>query len=183
MAKAKKKPTKKPATKKPAAKKPATKKASKPAKPAARTSLPRSGGRANGEASMPGPTLFRINLEVGDLDRAEALYNTLLGVTGRRQAGARVYYTCGGVTIQMVDVTGHGEGTPHPAAKALYFLVDDLDGVHARAAELGVLSTELVHSQVGGEISVRPWGERSFYAEDLWTNPLCFVQTGTTYPG
>jgi hypothetical protein len=30
---------------------------------------------------------------------------------------------------------------------------------------------------------VRPWGERSFYAEDEWQNPLCFVEAGTTYPG
>jgi hypothetical protein len=62
-------------------------------------------------------------------------------------------------------------------------LVDDLEAVHARAEQLGLLSTELVHGQVGGDISVRPWGERSFYADDPWRNPLCFVQTGTTYPG
>jgi hypothetical protein len=28
---------------------------------------------------------------------------------------------------------------------------------------------------------VRPWGERSFYAEDPWKNPLCFVEEGTVY--
>jgi hypothetical protein len=55
--------------------------------------------------------------------------------------------------------------------------------VHARAKKLGWLSKERVHGEPGGEISVRPWGERSFYAEDPWGNPLCFVQTGTTYPG
>ena len=30
---------------------------------------------------------------------------------------------------------------------------------------------------------VKPWGERSFYAEDNWHNPLCFVEAGTIYPG
>jgi hypothetical protein len=30
---------------------------------------------------------------------------------------------------------------------------------------------------------VRPWGERSFYADDAWGNPLCFVENGTVYPG
>jgi hypothetical protein len=40
-----------------------------------------------------------------------------------------------------------------------------------------------VHGEPGGQISVRPWGERSFYAEDKWHNPLCFVEAGTIYPG
>jgi hypothetical protein len=30
---------------------------------------------------------------------------------------------------------------------------------------------------------VRPWGERSFYADDPWGNPLCFVEEGTVYAG
>jgi hypothetical protein len=41
----------------------------------------------------------------------------------------------------------------------------------------------MVHGARGGAITVRPWGERSFYAEDKWLNPLCFVEEGTTYPG
>lgn len=124
------------------------------------------------------PSLFRINIEVGDVDRAAKEWGALLGLGGRPQAGSRVYFTAGAVTLQVVE-----NDEPHPAAKALYFLVDNLDAVHARAKKLGWLSTELVHGQVGGDISVRPWGERSFYAEDAWGNPLCFVQTGTAYPG
>jgi hypothetical protein len=45
------------------------------------------------------------------------------------------------------------------------------------------LSTEEVHGEPGGEISVRPWGERSFYVDDPWGNSLCFVESGTGYPG
>jgi hypothetical protein len=41
----------------------------------------------------------------------------------------------------------------------------------------------MISSVSGGSISVRPWGERSFYAEDKWQNPLCFVEAGTIYPG
>jgi hypothetical protein len=124
------------------------------------------------------PALFRINVEVGDVDRAAKDWGTLLGLEGRPQAGSRVYFTAGAVTLQVVQ-----HESPHPAAKALYFLVDDLETVHARAEKLGWLSKEKVHGQPGGDISVRPWGERSFYAEDAWGNPLCFVQTGTVYPG
>lgn len=127
------------------------------------------------------PSLFRINVEVGDLDQAAEFYQKLFGIEGRKQAGSRCYFTCGPVTLQVVDVSSSGK--PHPAAKALYFIVKDLDAVFARAKALNCLSREEVHGVSGGAISVRPWGERSFYAEDKWRNPLCFVEAGTIYPG
>ena len=92
--------------------------------------------------------------------------------------GRRVYFEAGGVTLQVVQVT-----PPHIAAKALYFLTEDLDGLHARAAALACLSPEPVHGEPGGQPAVRPWGERSFYADDPWGNPQCFVQAGTVYEG
>src|SRR5262249_30605915 len=140
-----------------------------------------SGKPADAKANADVPALFRINVEVGNIDEAAEFYGKLFGIVGRKQAGSRCYFTCGAVTLQVVDVSSVAK--PHPAAKALYFLVDDLDAVHARAKALGCLSREKVHGVSGGEISVRPWGERSFYAEDKWENPLCFVEAGTVYGG
>jgi catechol 2,3-dioxygenase-like lactoylglutathione lyase family enzyme len=127
------------------------------------------------------PSLFRINVEVGNLEEAEKFYGELLGLVGRKQAGSRVYFTCGPVTLQVVDVSS--TRAPHPAAKALYFVVNDLEAIFERAKSLQCLSQEDVHGSPGGKISVQPWGERSFYAEDRWHNPLCFVEEGTIYPG
>jgi len=127
------------------------------------------------------PVLFRLNIEVGNLDEAAKFYGTLFGAQGRVQAGSRCYFDAGGVTLQVLDVSS--QGTPHTAAKALYFTVKDLDAAFARAQGLRCLSSESIHGEPGGEIRVRPWGERSFYAEDPWQNPLCFVEAGTTYPG
>ena len=124
------------------------------------------------------PSLFRINVEVGNIDRAAEFYGKLLGVVGRKQAGSRCYFTCGPVTLQVVGVPD-----PHPAAKALYFTVNDLDAIFERAKALGCLSKEDVHGVSAGALTVRPWGERSFYAEDEWKNPLCFVEAGTVYVG
>jgi catechol-2,3-dioxygenase len=124
------------------------------------------------------PRLFRLNLEVGDLQRAAGFYAGLLGSEGRPQRGERVYFAAGAVTLQVVETD-----SPHPAAKALYFLTGELDDLHRRAAALGCLSEETVHGEPGGEIVVRPWGERSFYAADPWGNPLCFVDEGTVYSG
>ncbi|MFI1735094.1 VOC family protein [Streptomyces acidicola] len=127
------------------------------------------------------PQLFRLSVEVGDLDEAIAFYSRLLGLEGRRQAGARCYFQCGPVTLSVQDVSALA--APHPAAKSLYFTVTDLDAVLVRAQALDCLSTELVHDAPAGAIVVRPWGERSFYVQDPWGNPLCFVEDGTVYPG
>jgi predicted enzyme related to lactoylglutathione lyase len=162
-----------------------TKKTTAQKKAAGRKQPPRSATRrAKGAKSVSAsdvPSLFRINVEVGDLAEAAEFYSKLFGIEGRGQAGSRVYFSCGPVTLQVVDVSSVGQ--PHPAAKALYFLVKDLDALFARAESLACLSTENVHGTPGGAISVRPWGERSFYAEDRWKNPLCFVEAGTVYPG
>ena len=127
------------------------------------------------------PQFFRLNIEVANLEEAARFYSTLLNLEGRRQAGARVYFQAGPVTLQVVDVSS--SHAPHPSAKALYFTVRDLEAAFERAKGLGCLSRESVHDAPGGGIVVRPWGERSFYAEDPWKNPLCFVEAGTVYPG
>jgi len=124
------------------------------------------------------PQFFRLNIEVGNLDQAIDFYSKLLEIQGRKQPGSRVYYECGAVTLQVVQVK-----KPHTAAKALYFTVKDLETIFERAKELGCLSAETVHDAPGGGIVVRPWGERSFYGEDPWGNPLCFVEEGTVYTG
>ena len=127
------------------------------------------------------PQFFRLNIEVGDLPSAISFYTDLLGIEGRKQAGARCYFKCGPVTLQVLDVSSSHQ--PHPAAKALYFTVRDLDAAFERAGALHCLSPESVHDAPAGGIVVRPWGERSFYVEDPWKNPLCFVEEGTVYAG
>ena len=127
------------------------------------------------------PQFFRLNVEVGNLDAAAEFYTTLLNVQARRQAGSRCYFACGAVTLSVLDVSSASK--PHPAAKALYFTVKNLEAAFERAKRLGCLSRENVHDAPGGGIVVRPWGERSFYAEDPWKNPLCFVEEGTVYAG
>jgi predicted enzyme related to lactoylglutathione lyase len=124
------------------------------------------------------PQMFRLNLEVGDVAAAAKLYGDLFAQPTRSQPGNRVYLNCGPVTLQVVGVA-----QPHPAPKALYFTVKDLDAVHARAKTLGVDSSGKVHGGRGGDIRVQPWGERSFYADDPWGNTFCFVEAGTVYGG
>jgi len=106
---------------------------------------------------IPTPSLFRLNIEVGDLAEAAKFYATLLSQEGRLQAGSRCYFNAGAVTLQVIQID-----PPHLLPKALYFVVDDLDAVHQRATTLNCLSEENVHGKPGGKPAVRPWGERSF---------------------
>lgn len=144
-----------------------------------RASPSKSAARDKGRGDVP--QFFRLNIEVSDLDAAALFYAKLLGVPGRKQAGSRCYFDCGPATLQVLDVSSVRH--PHPAAKALYFTVKNLEAAFARAQALGGLSREDIHDAPGGGIVVRPWGERSFYVEDPWGNPLCFVEQGTVYTG
>jgi catechol 2,3-dioxygenase-like lactoylglutathione lyase family enzyme len=123
--------------------------------------------------------IFRITLEVGDLDRATEFYARLLGTEGRPVGGGRVYFDCGAMTLALLKP----EGTPTPIPEYLYFAVDDVEAFHARAKDLDTLSKEAVHGESAAEIIVRPWRERSFYAFDPWGNGLCFVDDKTLLTG
>jgi len=129
------------------------------------------------------PILYRIILQVDDLDKAEEFYGTLLGDRGRRipRAG-RHYIDCGPVILALINVATEGI-KPKPLPDNIYFSVNDLEAVHARASALKCLSTEDVHGESAGEIVKRPWGERSFYAFDPWGNPICFVDEKTLFTG
>lgn len=124
--------------------------------------------------------LFRVTIEVSDLEKATALYSDLLGIPGKRHPGARHYYDRGGVIVAVLDVS-RGGVPPTPGPKSLYFAVDDVTAVHARAVKLGVLAPYQVHGQPAGDVIVRPWGEKSFYVVDPWGNDLCFCEDGTLY--
>ena len=126
------------------------------------------------------PKLFRVTLEVADLERATQLYAALFGLDGQRYPGARHYFDCGGVIVAVLDIS-RGGMPPTPGPKSLYFAVDDVDAVHARAAKLGVLAPYQVHGEPAGAVITRPWGERSFYVVDPWGNDLCFCENGTLY--
>jgi len=127
--------------------------------------------------------LFRVILQVADLDRAAEFYAKLLDDPGRQiPRASRHYIDCGPVILALVDPTPGGEAAK-PLPDYIYFAVGDLEQVYSRARQLGCLSTEDVHGASAGEIAVRPWGERSFYVNDPWGNGLCFVDEKTLFTG
>jgi predicted enzyme related to lactoylglutathione lyase len=129
---------------------------------------------------MSTPKIFRVTVEVGNLDEAAAFYTKLLDDPGKRHPGARHYYDCGGVILGVLDPT-RGGVRPTPGPKSLYFAVSDVQKVHDRAKALGALAPFQVHGEPASEVRTRPWGEKSFYVTDPWGNELCFVEDGTLY--
>jgi catechol 2,3-dioxygenase-like lactoylglutathione lyase family enzyme len=132
------------------------------------------------------PAVFRILLPATDLSRSCRFYEAVLASRGRKVAEGRVYFDCGPVILGILDYSGARPEDRSAPAEAIYLATDDLEGVHRRAAKLGSLSTELIHNDPAnpaGEIVVRPWGERSFYAFDPAGNPICFVDRRTLFTG
>lgn len=129
------------------------------------------------------PVLFRIILQVANLDQAEEFYGTLLDDRGRRiPYASRHYIDVGPVILALVDPSIDAQQAK-PQPDYIYFSVSNLEEIHARATELGCLAEENVHGAASGDIVVRPWGERSFYAQDPWGNGLCFVDHNTLFTG
>jgi hypothetical protein len=114
---------------------------------------------------------------VSGLETATAFYSRLLGTPGMGVGGGRHYFDCGPVILALLD------NKKPPNSDYIYFVVSDLEEIHARARELGCLSQESVHGASAAEMIVRPWGERSFYAFDPFGNGLCFVDEKTVFTG
>ncbi|HEX6042038.1 VOC family protein [Longimicrobium sp.] len=121
--------------------------------------------------------LFRVILPVPDIEAAAAFYARVLGTPGERVWESRHYFDCGGVLLACLDPRREGwdrDAVPNP--ELLYFAVDDLEAVHARAVQAGFAPRE-------DGIATRAWGERSFYGHDPFGNPLCFVDAATVFTG
>lgn len=131
------------------------------------------------------PKLFRVILPVVDVDRAAAFYEAVLGIQGAKVSDGRHYFDCDGTILACFDPRADGDdydATPNP--EWLYFAVDDLEATYEACRTAGAKMAEGdIHGDRAGEVATRPWGERSFYAEDLFGNKLCFVDRRTMFTG
>jgi catechol 2,3-dioxygenase-like lactoylglutathione lyase family enzyme len=129
--------------------------------------------------------LYRVVLPVDDLDAAVSFYAALLEQPGMRVSNGRHYFRCGGVILAIYDPRADGDDrAPRPNFDHVYFAADDLESVFARARKVGGLSAVMGDGRLPmGEIARRPWGERSFYMNDPFGNPICFVDAASLYTG
>lgn len=123
------------------------------------------------------PRLYRVILPVSDIGAAERFYSRVLDVAGKRISPGRHYFDCGGTILACFDPRADGDGKDaKPNPDHVYFAVDQLEAAYQRAADAGCRWLE-------PSIVTRSWGERSFYAEDPFGNPICFVDEMTVFVG
>jgi predicted enzyme related to lactoylglutathione lyase len=123
------------------------------------------------------PRLFRVILPVSGIDRGAVFYQHVLGTAGERVSINRHYINCGGTILALVEPPpAKGDLDFRPNPEHIYFAVSDIEAVYERAREAGC-------QWLDESIEVQHWGERAFFAEDPFGNPLCFVDETTLFTG
>ncbi|MFP4003041.1 MAG: VOC family protein [Alphaproteobacteria bacterium] len=130
--------------------------------------------------------LYRVIVPVADIEKAAAFYGQILDMPGERVSPGRHYFDCGGTVLACYDPVADGDGgEARPLPDHIYLSTDDIEGAFEACREAGAIFPETEVQGAGhlGRIETRPWGERCFYAEDPFGNPLCFVDSGTVFTG
>jgi hypothetical protein len=109
---------------------------------------------------------------VGDVNLAARFYAALLLKEGERVSPGRHYFNLEGTILVCYDPKADEDDDlpgwkPH-FNQYLYIATVDLEGTFQRFKIL-------LHTGLSGSIELMPWGERLFYANDPWGNPICFV--------
>ena len=123
--------------------------------------------------------LYRIIHPVNDIEIAVQFYSAVLATQGERVSPGRHYFECGGTILACYDPTADGDdpgdGWRHHENQYLYFAVTDLETTFKLIADAG--------GEVTAKIETMPWGERIFYAQDPFGNPIAFVDRTTLFTG
>ena len=124
--------------------------------------------------------LYRVILPVGNIDEAEKFYSAVLGISGQRISPGRHYFDLDGTILACYDPKADGDDNnptwTHHFNQYIYISTENLDSVFK-------IIKALNPSRVDDQIKTMPWGERMFYANDPWNNPICFVDSNTLFIG
>jgi predicted enzyme related to lactoylglutathione lyase len=121
--------------------------------------------------------LTKVLIRVPDIERAVKFYDHAMGTAGRRVSPGRCHYALGGVELACYDPAADGDLHDTEQGKSywqLYLAVDDLESALERVGEAG--------GHIDQTISIKPWGERSFYATDPFGNRICILDEATVPP-
>lgn len=124
--------------------------------------------------------LYRIILPVGNIEKAAQFYSSLLGMSGERVSPGRHYFNLEGTILACYDPKADGDdGDPQWKMhdnQYIYIAVDNLEETFQTLQGLNPLMMD-------DTIEKMPWGERLFYLNDPWGNPVCFVERSTIFSG
>ena len=123
------------------------------------------------------PRLYRVAIPVDEIEAAATFYSHILQTPGERIWVNRHYFQCGETLLAcVVPAEPATEYRTQTDPRILYFAVDDIEAIYERVRQAGC-------RRLDEEIETQPWGERLFYADDPFGNPICFVEQETLYTG
>ncbi|MBI3259871.1 MAG: VOC family protein [Ignavibacteriae bacterium] len=124
--------------------------------------------------------LYRVIFPVTDITEAVAFYSHILGQNGKRVSSGRHYFDLEGTILAIYDPIADGDNIKEKWVfhenQYIYISTDNVDGVHEKVKNSNCL-------YVDDTIETMPWGERLFYANDPFGNPICFVDEQTVFTG
>ncbi|MGB5817972.1 MAG: VOC family protein [Saonia sp.] len=124
--------------------------------------------------------LYRIILPVDDIEKASEFYTTILGVQGIRVSPGRHYFNLHGTILACYDPIADGDKIATKWSfhenQYIYIATPDLERTFTNINTSNAMSMD-------EEIRLMPWGERLFYANDPFGNPICFVDETTIFTG
>lgn len=124
--------------------------------------------------------LYRVILPVTDIEAATRFYSDVLGMSGIRVSDGRHYFNLGGTILACYDPQADGDGIGVQwklhENQYIYIATSKLDDVFQKIKTLNC-------KHVDESIETMPWGERLFYANDPFGNPICFVDETTVFTG
>jgi uncharacterized glyoxalase superfamily protein PhnB len=124
--------------------------------------------------------LYRIIFPVNDIDKAANFYSDIFEQNGQRVSTGRHYFDLGGTILAIYDPIADGDKiiqhwTFHEN-QYIYIATDNLETVHQKFKNSN-------SKYVDKSIETMPWGEKLFYANDPFGNPICFVDSKTIFTG
>ena len=124
--------------------------------------------------------LYRIILPVTDIAKAVAFYSSILAQNGKRVSSGRHYFDLGGTILAIYDPISDGDKLNEKwlfhENQYIYISTDNLEDIHQK-----ITNSDCMY--VDEAIETMPWGERLFYANDPFGNPICFVDDRTVFLG
>ena len=114
---------------------------------------------------------MRVLIGTTDYPQSTAFYREVLRFPVQEQwdgeDGRGTLFAAGGGVIEVMEDSPHHPAEP-PRGVRVSIEVGEVDGLHARLSEAGVVPTD--------SLADRPWGHRSFTIQDPSGLPLTFFE-------
>ncbi|HLF34514.1 MAG TPA: VOC family protein [Cyclobacteriaceae bacterium] len=124
--------------------------------------------------------LYRIIFPVNDINEATNFYSNVFEQAGLRVSPGRHYFDLGGTILAIYDPIADGDVIKQPWTfhenQYIYIATDNLESVHKKFHNSN-------SKHVDKRVQLMPWGEKLFYANDPFGNPICFVDGKTIFKG